>query len=296
MTQTQQPEEISTAAPDRWGLIKNKATEARACLAFKLFREKGIEPILIKGLAAAQFYPNGQFRDSIDMDIAVSDSDFAIAKKVVESEDANGLAIDLHRELRHLDTVHWTDLFANSQVLSFDCGTIRVLRPEDHLRVLCVHWLTDGASNKERLWDICNAVANRPTDFDWDRFLNVVDHKRRRWLISTIGLAHRYLGLDLAGTPVELEANSIPAWLIKTVEKEWATDKPFWPLFSSLHDPKLFFAQIKKRLPPNPATATVLLNGSFDAKTRIFYQIGTIFVRIGPSIVNVTKALFTRPK
>ncbi|MBP7415974.1 MAG: nucleotidyltransferase family protein [Pyrinomonadaceae bacterium] len=296
MTRTQQPEEISTTAPDRWGLIKNKATEARACLAFKLFREKGIEPILIKGLAAAQYYPKGQFRDSIDMDIAVSDSEFAIAKKVVESEDANGMAIDLHRELRHLDTVHWTDLVANSKLVNFDGGTIRVLRPEDHLRVVCIHWLTDGASNKDRLWDIYHAVKNRPADFDWDRFLNVFDQKRKRWLTCTIGLAHRYLGLDLAGTPIEKEANDIPDWLIKAVEKEWASDTPFWPLFSSLHDPKLFFAQVKKRLPPNPVTATVLVNGSFDAKTRFFYQIGTIFARIGPSIVNITKALFTRPK
>ncbi|MBK8304355.1 MAG: hypothetical protein IPK98_13470 [Chloracidobacterium sp.] len=80
------------------------------------------------------------------------------------------------------------------------------------------------------------------------------------------------------------------------MEKEWASDTPFWPLFSSLHDPKLFFAQVKKRLPPNPVTATVLVNGSFDAKTRFFYQIGTIFARIGPSIVNITKALLARPK
>jgi hypothetical protein len=162
--------------------------------------------------------------------------------------------------------------------------------------VLCVHWLTDGASNKDRLWDIYYAVENRPPGFDWDRFLNVVDQRRRRWLACAIGLAHRYLGLDLVGTPIEQEAKDIPAWLIKTVEKEWESDKPFWPLFSSLHDPKLFFAQIKKRMPPNPVTATVLVNGSFDTKTRIFYQIGTIFVRIGPSIVNVTKALFTWPK
>ncbi|MBK8304356.1 MAG: nucleotidyltransferase family protein [Chloracidobacterium sp.] len=203
MTQTQQPEEISTTAPDRWGLIKNKATEARACLAFKLFREKGIEPILIKGLAAAQYYPQGQFRDSMDMDIAVSDSEFAIAKKVVESEDANGMAIDLHRELRHLDTVHWTDLVANSKLVNFDGGTIRVLRPEDHLRVVCIHWLTDGASNKDRLWDIYHAVKNRPADFDWDRFLNVFDQKRKRWVTCTIVLSDRYLGLDLVGTPIE---------------------------------------------------------------------------------------------
>jgi hypothetical protein len=296
VTKTLPQEQQAITDSARWGLIKAKATEARACLAFALFRENGVEPLLIKGIAAAQFYPRGLFRESIDMDIAVATQDFDTAKGVVGSEAAAGLAIDLHRELRHLDTVSWPDLVANSKLVNFDRGSIRVLRPEDHLRVLCVHWLTDGGSNKDRLWDIYHAVKNRPDDFDWDRFLNVVDQKRRRWLTCTIGLAHRYLGLDLAETPIEKEAADIPNWLIKAVEKEWSSDTPLWPLFSSIRDRSLFLAQIKKRMPPNPITATVLVNGSFDAKTRIFYQIGTIFGRIGPSIVNVTKALFTRPK
>ena len=296
MTKPQPTVETLITDPARWGLIKSKATAARACLVFTLFREKGIEPILIKGLAAARSYPEGQFRDSVDMDIAVAALDFDIAKHVVESNAAKGLAIDLHRELRHLDTVDWTNLVANSALIDFDSGTIRVLSPEDHLRVLCVHWLTDGGANKDRLWDIYYAVTNREPDFDWDRFLNVVDQKRRRWLICTLGLAQRYLDLDLTGTPIEREVMDIPAWLINAVEKEWSSDTPLWPLFSSIHDRKLFIAQIKKRLPPNPVTATVLVNGSFDAKTRFFYQIGTIFVRIGPSIVNITKNLFTRAK
>ncbi len=294
VTQTQQRRKTSIIDPDRWGLIKNKASEARACLAFTLFREKGIEPILIKGLAAARFYPEGVFRDAVDMDIAVSTADFDSAKDVVVSEAAKDLAIDLHQELRHLDTVDWKDLVANSHLISFNGQTIRVLRPEDNLRIQCIHWLTDGGSNKDRLWDIHYAVANRPPDFDWDRFLNVVAQKRRRWLVCTIGLAHRYLGLDLTGTPVERDAKNIPAWLIKAVEKEWSSETPLWPLYSSLHDSKLFFAQIKKRIPPNPITATVLVNGSFDAKTRFFYQIGTAFARLGPAITQLKKALFWR--
>ncbi len=282
--------------PIRWGLIKTKALEARACQAFDLFRKNGIEPILVKGLAAGLYYPKDIFRDSIDMDIAVLATDFDAAKSVVGSGAANGLAIDLHRELRHLDTLEWQDLFANSMLIELDTGNIRILCPEDHLRVLCVHWLTDGGSNKDRLWDVYYAIENRPPDFDWDRFINVVDQKRRRWIICAIGLAHRYLGLDLSSTPIESEAKDIPKWIIKTVEKEWSTDTPFKPLFASMTTPKHFIAQLKKRLPPNPITATVLVNGSFDAKTRIFYQIGTSFARIGPSIVNTTREIFARIK
>ena len=275
----------------RWNLLKRKASEARACKAFELFRDEGVEPILIKGLAAARYYPESVFRDAIDMDLAVAAADFETSARVVSSTAANGLAIDLHRELRHLDTVPWSDLFDNSELLEMETGCVRILRPEDHLRVLCVHWLTDGGANKDRLWDIYYAVANRSDNFDWNRFLNIVDQKRQQWLISTLGVAQRFLGLDLSDTPIKNAADQLPAWLVRTIEREWASDTPYWPLFSSLHDRSLFLKQLGKRIPPNPITATVLLNGSFDAQTRVFYQIGTVLQRLGPSLLNISKAL-----
>ncbi|MFM9904297.1 MAG: nucleotidyltransferase family protein [Pyrinomonadaceae bacterium] len=296
MTHTAQASIVALTEASRWNLIKQKALRVQACKAFSLFREEGIEPILIKGLAAARYYPDSEFRDSVDMDLAVAEYDFERALVISNSAAAKGLAIDLHRELRHLDTFKWDDLVAHSTVLEFETGSIRVLGAEDHLRVLCVHWLTDGGSNKDRLWDIYFAVENRPADFDWDRFLNLVENNRRRWLICTLGLANRFLGLDLTATPVEDEASSLPSWLIKTVEREWASETKFWPLFHSVHDPSLFLKQIRKRLPPNPICATVLMEGSFDAKTRIFYQVGTSLRRIGPSIINISKTLLSGSK
>ena len=279
---------------DRWSLIRKKASAVRACTAFDIFRSHTIEPILIKGISAGQYYPVSKFRDSVDMDLAVASADFDRASVIVASPETNGYAIDLHRELRHLDTLPWSDLFLHSELITLETGTVRVLRPEDHLRVLCVHWLTDGGSNKGRLWDIYYLIANRRPDFDWARFLNTVDTKRRRWLICTIGLAQRFLDLDLTGTPVAEAANELPLWLIRTVEKEWLDDTPLRGLYACLHDSKMFWKQVKKRLPPNPIAATVLVNGSFDARTRVFYQIGTTLNRIGPSIRNITKGLFNR--
>jgi len=50
---------------ERWSLLYEKAQEARALQAFELFRQKGIEPVLIKGWAAGRFYPKERARLSV---------------------------------------------------------------------------------------------------------------------------------------------------------------------------------------------------------------------------------------
>jgi hypothetical protein len=275
----------------RWNLLYKKAQEVRAVEAFGLFREPGIEPVLIKGLAAGRFYPPDKARLSVDMDIAVAANDFEAANAIAVAAGPKGLAIDLHRELRHLDTVPWDDLFANSRLLDVEGGTIRILRPEDSLRVLIVHWLTNRGEDKERLWDIYYGVANRPEDFDWKRFLDVVSPHRRRWLVCTIGLAHRFLNLDLDGTPIKDEAADLPAWLVKAIEREWSSEIKLEPLELVISNPKKLLQQIPKRLRPNPIWATVQMEGSFDAHTRVFYQIGNFVKRIMPSYQRVSATL-----
>lgn len=276
---------------DRWNLLQRKAQAVRVIKAFDLFRKNGIEPILIKGIAAGRFYPPSQTRLSIDIDLAVASDEFEAAERLATSSAAEGLAIDLHRELRNHDSVDWSDLVKNSEIYHIDGGSIRILRPEDHLRVLCVHWLTDGGTSKDRLWDIYWAIDNRPQNFDWDRFVGLVESKRRRWLTCAVGVAHRYLDLDLSGTPIEDEAKDLPSWLTDTIENEWARKTPDQPLETTLGDRKLMAAEVRKRLHPNPISATVLMNGSFNARTRIFYQIGNIFMRLGPSYHRIARAL-----
>jgi hypothetical protein len=272
----------------RWGILQRKTQEVRACRAFELFRQRGIEPILIKGLAAAMWYPPDVPRLSIDMDLAVSREDFPSAENIAAEGSLEGLAIDVHSELRHLDTVPWLDLFSNSVLLKLDGYDIRVLRPEDHLRVVCVHWMTDGGREKKKLWDIHYMVANRPADFDWQRCLDTVPEHRRRWLICALGLASRYTGLDLVGTPVENEAPNLPDWLIRTVENEWSGD-PLIPMEVGIFDLKNLPRQIAKRLRPNPLWSTIHMEGSLDARTRAFYQIGSFFKRIIPSYRRVSR-------
>jgi len=282
----------NTIANDiRWGILQRKVQERAVLRAFEIFREQNIEPVLIKGLAAARYYPESVPRLSVDIDLAVSHGDFEAATVLAASLAADGLAIDLHNELRHLDTVEWSDLFANSQLVEIDGVAVRVLRPEDHLRVLCVHWLNDGGGNKNRLADIYYRIENRSPDFDWDRFLQAVSPRRRRWLLCTIGLAHRYLQLDLDDTPIKERVLDLPGWLIKAVEREWASGTEAVPLWTILGDRKKLAQQIKMRLRPNPIRATIEMEGDFDAKTRIFYKIGNTFQRMLPSYRRISATL-----
>jgi hypothetical protein len=272
----------------RWTALNRKMQTVRAVEAFARFRAEGIEPVLIKGLAATLNYPENKPRMSMDMDLAVDGSDFAPARRIAEDLAPQGYAIDLHRELRHLDTVSWENLFANSHLIEFEGGSIRVLGPEDHLRVLSVHWLTNGGSDRERLWDIYFAIENRPDDFDWDRFLNVVGPNRRRWLVCAVGLAHKYLGLDISDTPLADEARNLPRWLTGVIEREWASDTHFVPLEVAMHDRKALLKQLPRRLRSDPIWATIQAEGSFDAPTRVHYQLANIFRRILPSYRRVS--------
>lgn len=274
----------------RFNSLTYKVHEHYLEKAWMRFENAGFKPILIKGWAAAQFYTDPIKRRYNDIDLIIEPDKYDEAMEFLASFDEN-TAIDLHKGARQLDSLSYESLYANSQTIKCGKTEVRVLRPEDHLRVLCVHWLTDGGAYKIRLWDIYYAVKNRPADFDWERCLNEISPTRRKWIVCTIGLACKYLGLNVEDTPIADEVKDIPQWLIKTVEKEWKSDVKLMPLHYFLHDKKNLFRQIKKRFPPNPIQATIDMEGEFDNRPRIFYQIGDIFFRLTPSIKRIAKSL-----
>lgn len=265
---------------DYWYLLQTRVFEEKLKGAFELLRGEGIEPILIKGWAAGLFYPEEKKRRYTDIDLCVEPESFERALNLVRSERGSRLGIDLHRGLRNLDVLPWEDLFGNSRVLKMGDGAIRVLRPEDHLRVLAVHWLVDGGENRERLWDIFYLVKNRPEGFDWDRCLNSAGEKRRLWVLCTIEVARKHLGLEVGDLPFAERMPQIPGWMERTLKKEWRSGVPLIPLRYCRGDLPLLFKQIRKRIPPNPIQATVDLEGDFDEKRRFFYQLRNFFRRL----------------
>lgn len=275
----------------KWHLINQKKAETFIRASFRFFREHGIEPILIKGWAAARNYPPNVPRLYGDTDIAVSAADYEKARTLVEGRNPEVRSVDLHRELRHLDTVKWDQLFSRSEIIDVDGEGFRVLAAEDHLRVLCAHWLTNGGEHRERLFDIFYAVQNRPVSFDWSKCLDVVSPSRRSWIVASVGLAHKYLGLNLTGVPFADEAANLPRWLTDCVERAWSDVSRLRGIDESITDPRQFLRQVGKRIPPNPIQATVFCDGMFDDRSRIGYQIRDTFGRMIPSVKRLSYAL-----
>jgi hypothetical protein len=280
----------------QWRRLLFKVQEAKIKEAFETFRTAGIEPILIKGWAAARFYPEKSDRLFADIDLCVAPEVFADAKSLLQNETIARLNIDLHDGLRHLDTLNWVDLFKNSQLVKLDLAKIRVLCPEDHLRVLSTHWLNDGGAYKEKLRDIYYLIEYASENFDWEKCLSVVSKTRQRWILCVLGVTKKYFQLSLKRTPIEAETENLPDWFIETIEKEWKSTVKLKPLQNCLGNKKEFIQQIKKRVPPNPVQATVEQEGSFDKHPRIYYQIMNIFSRIIPSIRRINRALSRKEK
>lgn len=255
---------------DRFQILNFQIHLLEVKKVFDVFEEQNISPILIKGLSTAVNYPKPFQRNFSDIDLAVSPGSFEKAQAIIEQNNFN---IDLHRGLRHLDVLNWDDLFENSRFAEIGNVKVRVLRPEDNLRVLCVHWLTDGGADRSRLWDIYFAISNKNDAFDWDRFFGVVDDKRKVWLSVVLITAREYLGLDLGEAVNRMAFVDLPEWIKNELESEWGSDNRLIPLKKVIFkDPKAFYRQILKRFPPNILQGIIETNS--EMKKDRFYLTG----------------------
>jgi hypothetical protein len=285
------PELTEQENENRWLILRAKVEDERIKAAFRLLRDNGIEPILIKGWAVAREYPERHRRVSSDIDLAVSPGRYKEGLELISNVEYGKLNIDLHCGLRHLDTLEWDKLFQNSRLELIDDVNIRILCPEDHLRVLCVHWLTDGGAYKERLLDIFYLLQNNSKNFDWEKCFQPLDENRRDWIKKTVTLVHRYHNLSDLSLPFAIESDSIPGWFMNALEKEWASETRLNAIHAVLGNRKEFRRQLKLRISPNSIQSTVLMEGKFDDSSRLYYQAGSILLRLKPSIRKTLRLL-----
>lgn len=253
---------------------------------YEVFESENLSPVLIKGLAAAINYPQPFQRVFSDIDLAVEPSAFEKAQIIIRRNNFN---IDLHKGLRHLDVLDWDKLFQNSLMTKINETGFRVLCPEDHLRVLCVHWLNDGGADRTRLWDIYFCIKKNFQIFDWERFFYSVDEKRREWLWIVLLAVREYVGSSLIESIPQYDSQILPEWIKKELEKEWGSDDRLTPLERVLSDKKALYKQIRRRFPPNILQAIVETESEIQVDALYFVRGRDFIKRAKSSIINSIK-------
>jgi len=251
--------------------------------ALILLRGAGVEPILVKGWAVARLYPDTGLRPYGDLDLCVEPKHYQAARIALEKDSKKPYQVDLHLGFKTLDHKSWDELYSRSQLLKLGEVEVRVLCPEDHLRVLCFHFLREGAWRPLWLCDIAVAVEMRPPDFDWDLFTDKQD-RRRKWFACSLALAGKLLGASMDGVPETLHAQQLPSWFLPSVLREWEvrsmSHRHTAPMSAAWRAPAqtLKLKSLSSHW-PNSIEATIGVSGPFNEMPRLPFQIGNCAVR-----------------
>jgi len=251
--------------------------------ALTLLRSAGVEPILVKGWASARFYPDTGLRPYGDLDLCVEPRQYQAAASALENQPNKPYQVDLHRGFKTLDHRSWEDLYSRSSLVKLGDVEVRLLSPEDHLRVLCFHFLREGAWRPLWLCDIAVALETRSADFDWDLFAGKSE-RRRKWFACAIALTNLLLGASVDGVPEMLRANRTPTWFLPSVLREWEvrsmSHRHRAPMGAAWHAPgqTLRLRSLSAHW-PNAIEATIGVSGPFNEIPRLPFQIGNTAVR-----------------
>ena len=263
-----------------------------------LLRASNVEPILIKGWAVARLYPETGLRPYGDIDLCFRPQHLAQAGAIFDHPAHHKYHLDLHEGFAKFDHVSADRLYADSELVKLGDTGVRVLRMEDHLRILCTHLLGHGAYRPLWLCDVAAMLESRSANFDWDRCLSD-DRRTAGWVACTIGLAHRLLGVEMDDIPAAVRARNLPGWLLAHVLKQWQVpyatrqshlqmryDRPM--TYHLLH-PAGAIDALRRRW-PDPLEATIKLRGAFNPLPRLPFQLGYGLLRAARFLAELPKS------
>jgi hypothetical protein len=245
---------------------------------FALLRGAGVEPILLKGWAAAGLYPERGLRPPGDIDLCVRPEQYAAAGESLSGPGRMGTAVaDLKHDGHALSGAGgWEALYARSRLLDLNGSQIRVPGREDQLRFLCLHLLRHSAYRPLWLCDVAAALESAPADFDWEVALGADELTRNR-VTCVIDLARRLLGARHENLPDDVKAARAPSWLVAEVLRRWerpctADHLPRELMAASLRRPARALPALLSRW-PDPIRAFGGLNQPFDERARVPRQL-----------------------
>jgi hypothetical protein len=201
-----------------------------------LMQAAGLDPIVIKGWATARPYPESGLRPYGDIDLCLPAEQLDRAAAVLEAADGSCGEVDLHAGVPDLADRTWSAVYGRSQRALLGSTPVRVLSPEDHLRLLCLHQVRHGMWRPMWLYDVRAALESTP-DFDWTCCLSG-DAKETCWVLRVVGLAQRLLGAQVRDRRIAREAaQAVPPWMVETVLWRWGSGRDRKPFAHYLRHP-----------------------------------------------------------
>jgi hypothetical protein len=157
---------------------------------------------------------------------------------------------------------------------------VRIVGPEDQLRLSCLHLLRHGAWRPLWLCDCGLLVETRSADFDWDYCLRG-NRRHAKALLCVLRLANQLLGACVEETPAADRGGSLPSWLIPAVLRQWG--RPYvryadQPLANYLRSPAGLLPALRRRW-PNPIEATFGMRAPFNELPRLPFQLADCVAR-----------------
>jgi hypothetical protein len=247
----------------------------------------GIDALIVKGWAAARQYAEPGLRPYGDIDVCVAPEQHDTAHVAV-TEAGLMTIVDLHRGLAinsgvARDLPSFDEAWRRAVPAQVGDAEIRILAPEDHLSLLCVHLLNHGAWRPLWLCDIAAALECLPEDFDW----NLCVGRSRRlatWVAATVGLAERLLGAQPRKPP---PSRSVPPrWLERAVLKQWGSPRPEYPtdlvgLPARAYLRPSTAARVMRAHWVDPVMATMQPGASLNALPRPLFQLRFVAWKAG---------------
>jgi hypothetical protein len=256
-------------------------------------RAAGIEPIVIKGWSTARLYPNPGLRPYVDVDLVVAPGTAGRAEAILHGEDgticpdhadvldaATWEAAGPHGPQGDLADHRWEDILERSQLAALGGLQVRVLGPEDHLRLSAVHAFRHGFIRPKWLCDIGLLVESVPASFDWSYCLDG-DRRHTQQLVRTLGLAHQVLRADVRSCP--WTARHVPGWLVNSVLRRWGAppiEGPGPSILSVLRQPTCLRNELYRRW-PDPLESTLRLGLGLTGDSRSAAQACDFVWRFG---------------
>ncbi|MFN3652475.1 MAG: nucleotidyltransferase family protein [Armatimonadota bacterium] len=251
-------------------------------------RAAGVEPLLIKGWAVAQLYPEAGLRPYRDLDLCVRPEDYSRAMEALEPLDAAGYPLEVKSLCPDLEGTPVDELLSRSGTMALASSPIRCPGPEDHLRLLSVHMFRHGLTRPVWLCDVAALVEAFGGELDWDYCLR--EDYPGHCVGAAVGLAEQLLGAELPAPAAAAGACRLPPWLVPAVRRQWGSPVAERRSLRAWRSPRGLLSELRQRW-PNPVSATVRCGRHFDASPRLPLQLAH-YLRLGSRSL---KALAERP-